>query len=398
MLAFLLTSIASAAVIGHQLRAVAKAVNDPDTKVINEKTGETYNEFKNRTGDHKSGEWSYADTHSWASFGNPFCDGSSQSPVDIVTANVSTESFLQKSHQQPTPAPGPLLGHLKYMALDGRTIENHGHNVQVNGNFGTFELHDSLYDVVQFQFHFPSEHAVNGKLKTGELQILHRQQGTRGTASLAVVSILLQTEHPALMAHLEQERESELNFLYNLGFGSVLPQVGEKLPVKGTVDILTAFKRVLDGGFYHYHGSLTTPPCSETVHWYVMQFPALVTPEMVQTFKDIFHDPANNRPVQPLNGRDIGFNLIWLDGESDPSYDDFARHAFTHNISQEQAKYHIQESHVGPSVQEHHGQTGASPGEFFPEPDHVPPKEHAGACHMTIGVALLLAATGMLRT
>jgi carbonic anhydrase len=63
-------------------------------------------------------------------------------------------------------------------------------------------------------------------------------------------------------------------------------------------DILPA-----DHLFYTYSGSLTTPPCSEGVHWMVLTAPITMSVEQLAAFSDIFS--LNARPVQPLNERSL---------------------------------------------------------------------------------------------
>ena len=53
--------------------------------------------------------------------------------------------------------------------------------------------------------------------------------------------------------------------------------------------------------FFRYEGSLTTPPCSEVVNWYVFSTPIAVATSDIETFKGIF--PMNARPLQPLRRR-----------------------------------------------------------------------------------------------
>jgi carbonic anhydrase len=54
---------------------------------------------------------------------------------------------------------------------------------------------------------------------------------------------------------------------------------------------------------YSYDGSLTTPPCSEGVKWFVLTTPVRVSAEQIAAFRAVVHD--NNRPVQPLNARTV---------------------------------------------------------------------------------------------
>jgi carbonic anhydrase len=61
------------------------------------------------------------------------------------------------------------------------------------------------------------------------------------------------------------------------------------------------YGRELGPGHYTFEGSLTTPPCSESVTWYVLKHPVSVSTEEVTRFSKLYRD--NARPVQPLNDR-----------------------------------------------------------------------------------------------
>jgi carbonic anhydrase len=58
-----------------------------------------------------------------------------------------------------------------------------------------------------------------------------------------------------------------------------------------------------DPAYYTYLGSLTTPPCSEGVTWYVLKTPVQLSSEQVAAFGKVY--PMNARPIQPLNGREL---------------------------------------------------------------------------------------------
>ena len=60
--------------------------------------------------------------------------------------------------------------------------------------------------------------------------------------------------------------------------------------------------------FYHYHGSLTTPPCSEDVNWILFKKPVILSVEQVKLLKELM--PLNNyRNEQPLNDRVVWKNF-----------------------------------------------------------------------------------------
>ena len=104
--------------------------------------------------------------------------------------------------------------------------------------------------MLQFHFHFPSEHAIDGSLYAGELHIVHQMVGSKGTDDLLVVGVML-------------EVGAENSFLAQLGFGSLPAAKGDSVSIAGVVDLM-AFSAAFDGDSYHYMGSLTTPPCSQT--------------------------------------------------------------------------------------------------------------------------------------
>ena len=56
-------------------------------------------------------------------------------------------------------------------------------------------------------------------------------------------------------------------------------------------------------GYYTFPGSLTTPPCTENVTWYVLKSPEQISAEQVTTFATIY--PRDARPIQPLHHRKI---------------------------------------------------------------------------------------------
>merc|ERR1719311_792338 len=241
--------------------------------------------------------WTYAHPELWGKESYEDCNGKSQSPINIDSGGVLTEEGKQNKTY--------LADSMNYYILGERSISNNGHNLQVDGEFGTLTLPDGEYKVKQLHFHMPSEHEINGKLAAGEIHIVHQRKGSNGTDDLAVVAILLETS---------ESFKNELAFLKNLGFGAHLPKENEKVRLGGPVN-LNVFSQRYANGFWHYRGSLTTPPCSQTVHWYVLQQAASVTPEMVDSFKAIFPSPQNNRPVQPLNGRQVVYSEVALDGE-----------------------------------------------------------------------------------
>ncbi|HNB51238.1 MAG TPA: carbonic anhydrase family protein [Anaerolineales bacterium] len=193
--------------------------------------------------------------------------GTSQSPIDLTSA--AEQDFTNISfHYQPSEV----------------KILNNGHTVQVNYDAGSYiEVDGQRYDVLQFHYHAPSEHAVDGKLYAAELHIVHQN----AEKQLAVVGLLIEegAENAAfteLLAHLPAEESPETDAGFKIDATAFLPEVQ------------TTFR---------YSGSLTTPPCSEGVSWFVMTSPIQLSADQIAAFEHV-HE-GNNRPVQPLNTRTL---------------------------------------------------------------------------------------------
>jgi len=253
---------------------------------------------------HKEKPWSYRHPGDWEEhYGE--CGGDMQSPIDIDTVAAVKE-------KRDSPPLSDLVQYNLVEASSGLKIKNSGHAVELDGNFGVLKLPDGEYEVKQLQFHFPSEHSVDGVLAIGEMHIVHQLKGATGTDGLAVIAVLL---HEAGLLAKSDSVEQGLSFFEALGFGKQLPIEDWELSLPGDymVDLDTTFETQLSGPFFHYQGSLTAPPCSETVHWYVLERPAAVTQAMVNNFKALFPDPMNNRPIQATNGRTVVIDGIQTD-------------------------------------------------------------------------------------
>jgi len=245
------------------------------------------------------------------------CGGQAQSPIDFDTsaeyaAGNGTDTLWHR---------------LTYKSMSGRGIANNGHNVQVDmPDAGQLKLPDGQYDLRQFHFHFPSEHTTDGRNSVGEMHMVHTRADD--PTKVAVVALLFESDPQYLGGQwpTNAARAPELDFLKNIGF---LPSTGG-LPAAGqalvgftaNVSLMAAFAPEFQGSYFHYVGSFTTPPCTEGVHWYVMRNAAAVTDDMVATFKALFPDPNNNRPVQDLNNRSIvagSVDIIAVTPDPDPN-------------------------------------------------------------------------------
>lgn len=195
------------------------------------------------------------------------CSGMSQSPVNISGAmTLSTLSKLTFSYSTTTVE-----------------IENNGHTIEFVCEPGSrLTIGGTQYELLQFHYHAQSEHQVNGNNYPLEVHFVHKASDS----DYAVVGVFfaegaantLFTEYLSHFPHEEgiytDHSEIELN---------------ELLPVNKS--------------YFHYSGSLTTPPCSEVVHWYVLKNIITASASQINQFQALLKN--NSRHIQDLKGRKI---------------------------------------------------------------------------------------------
>ena len=207
-------------------------------------------------------EWGELD-HAFAS-----CQvGKVQSPIDIRAAKAADLPAIKFDYK-----PAPL-----------KLIDN-GHTIQVNYPPGSsIDVGGTRNELVQFHFHQPSEEKIDGKAHAMVAHLVHKG----GDGTLAVVAVLLDKgqDNPVLRAiwsHLPKQKEKDVAASATIDAAALLP--GDK-------------------GYYTFQGSLTTPPCSEGVRWFVLKTPMTVAASELTAFARLY--PMNARPTQPLNGRAV---------------------------------------------------------------------------------------------
>jgi len=217
-------------------------------------------------------EWDYGKEHGPLHWGDlkpefaPCKVGRHQSPVDIEKTEKADLPAIQFDYR-----PSPL-----------RIVDN-GHTILVTYTAGSsIRVGDARYELKQFHFHRPSEARIHGKTYDMELHLVHADQAGR----LAVVAVLLERgpESPLvreLWKNVPREKEKEA------ALEAVQINVAELLPG--------------DRGYYTLEGSLTTPPCTENVTWFVLKRPVTISADEVAEFSTRYRQDA--RPTQPLYGR-----------------------------------------------------------------------------------------------
>lgn len=91
----------------------------------------------------------------------------------------------------------------------------------------------------------------------------------------------------------------------------LLKKVWEKMPLEAGKEVSTSIVSQEintflpeDKSYYRFTGSLTTPPCSEGVRWFVLKSYDTVSKEQVEQFLHVMHHP-NNRPIQDIGARKV---------------------------------------------------------------------------------------------
>jgi carbonic anhydrase len=207
-------------------------------------------------------------------------DGREQSPIDLRDAKATQRPRIRKEY---APASLRVIHHEHLV-----DVFNNGHTVQVNYDEGSdLQIGEHSYSLVQYHFHSPSEHTVDGQRFPMEMHLVHRGPDE----AVAVIGVLIREgrHNPAfdpVWSRLPSRKGQEEHFEH------VRVDVDDLLPE--------------DDAAYRYRGSLTTPPCNEGVSWFVGVTPIELSAEQIAAFREIVHD--NARPVQPLGARSIAID------------------------------------------------------------------------------------------
>ena len=196
--------------------------------------------------------------------------GKEQSPIDIRNtqkAELPAIVFEYKS--------GPL----KYVINNGHTIRVDYHDSPGTGNFVI--VGDKRYQLTQFHFHRPSEEYIHGKQYDMVVHLMHKANDGR----IAAVAVLLKAG--SANATIQQIWEH-------------MPKAEGQEEVAG-FEVNPAGLLPHDAAYYTYMGSLTAPPCTEGVTWFVLKTPVDISEEEIYAFAKLY--PHDVRPIQPLNGR-----------------------------------------------------------------------------------------------
>ena len=220
-------------------------------------------------------DWGYEGHNGPEHWGNLTLDfasckkGKEQSPIDLTVAEEAKFSAPQLSY-----AAQPLQ-----LTNKGHTLVEEVSTAPLHLSFGGQD-----YNLKQLHFHTPGEHQLNGKSFPMEVHFVHSD----ADGQLAIVGVFVQ--------------QGQTNV--------TLQQLLQKVPLlkgetvsdqKAALDLAALLPKTRH--FYHYMGSLTTPPCSEGVHWLVLTNPIEASAEQLQQLSQLMGQ--NARPLQQLNARTL---------------------------------------------------------------------------------------------
>jgi carbonic anhydrase len=196
--------------------------------------------------------------------------GHEQSPIDIRGAHLDKALQPIEFHY----IGGPV------------TLENDGHTILVHVDPGSYIVSGGTrYELQWLEFHHPSEEAVKGRLTDLEVYLVHKS----ADGKQAIVALRFNEDRgnpnavlAALWTHLPKTAGSK-----------------EKVDdVVNPAGLLPA-----DRGYWTYTGSLTVPPCTEGVRWFLFEQELTVSREQLRAFIALFR--MNTRPLQDTHGRRI---------------------------------------------------------------------------------------------
>jgi carbonic anhydrase len=201
-------------------------------------------------------------------------DGSAQTPINIVKTKSKNLTNLAFSYEAGEAG-----------------IFNNGHTVEAEplaapANTSHVSISGVSYNFLQFHFHAPSEHEINGLHYPVEIHFVNKS----ADGKLAVVGVFV--------------KRGAANAAWQPFIDKMLKATATAEDTKVELDWAAMLPK--DKTTLRYSGSLTTPPCTEGVKWNIFTKPITMSTAQINAFLEAYS--GNNRPVQPTNGR-----VVYLD-------------------------------------------------------------------------------------
>jgi carbonic anhydrase len=215
--------------------------------------------------------WTYEGAAHWSDLDPEYvaCNGKEQSPIDIRNTE-KTELPALRFESKSTP--------LRY-------VINNRHTIRVNyhpGNGNLLLVRDTRYQLTQFHFHRPSEEYVQGKPYDMEVHLMYQaNDGKVAGVTVFVKPGRANSTVQKVWEHMPKAEGQEEVAGVDINPGDLLPNDS--------------------ASYFMYSGSLTAPPCTEGVTWFVLKTAISLSAEQMDAFAKLY--PNDVRPLQPINGR-----------------------------------------------------------------------------------------------
>ncbi|XP_028836416.1 carbonic anhydrase 14 isoform X2 [Denticeps clupeoides] len=240
----------------------------------------------------------------------PDCGGSDQSPIDIDSTQTKYEPKLP---------PVRPLGYNQH-GHEPFTLFNNGHTVEIPlpSWMGVAGLPWQC-SAVQLHLHWGnpmgvatgSEHTINGRSAAAELHIVHYNSELYVNMSMAK----MQRDGLAVLGVLiESGEETNQGYANIINYLGRIKHAGQKVAIPA-FDIRALLPKDL-GRYFRYNGSLTTPPCYQSVLWTVFQETVMISETQLMKLETVLYSSTteesertalqdNYRTTQPLNQRTV---------------------------------------------------------------------------------------------
>ncbi|KIW16874.1 hypothetical protein PV08_04064 [Exophiala spinifera] len=207
-------------------------------------------------------DWNYDVSADWATIKPEYSlcqSGTHQSPINIVGQELATLHKPEFEGYKNEPLPGNFAN---WQFAPSFTL--HHPEGEITG-LPNFKFDDQEVFLIGWHIHAPSEHLIDGVRSRAEIHMVHVNEEDE---EAAVIGIRVGVAPP--------EAPTESAFFKQLGplihFNDTSQIEGLQVNVRLAIDEVGGLEE-----YWTYKGSLTTPPCSEGLRWFVPKQELLVS-------------------------------------------------------------------------------------------------------------------------
>ncbi len=214
--------------------------------------------------------------------------------------NNAAERHYQAPINIPESAPDPALPEIKFTGYDQptsalKTTLHTPYNLKLYATAGSNSIEIpnlGKFVLDEFHFHRPSEEAVNNHRYAMVIHFVHKKAGCVTGTCAVVIGVLVDEGQPAA------KTSETLKVLFQR-FPPPESTGGPPIKLEGLLP-----DDYQNAGYYTYTGSLTTPPCTEGIEFYILKTPVKFSAAELEEFARRYPSP-NARDIQELNGRPV---------------------------------------------------------------------------------------------